>query len=235
MLLDIRDLKVYYGKVEAVKGISLQVEAGNIVTLLGSNGAGKSTILKAICGLKRPASGEIWFQGRRIDGNSSSYIVSGGIGIVPERGRVFRDMSVYDNLLLGAYIRKDKDIKQDLQEMCRYFPILKERINQRAGTLSGGEQQMLAISRALMCKPRLLLLDEPSIGLSPLMVSQITSIIATINQQQGISVLLVEQNAAIALRLANWGYVIETGRIVLSGARNDLLNNDKVKKAYLGG
>lgn len=234
MLLDIKDLRVHYSKVEAVKGVSFQVEEGDIVTLLGANGAGKSTILKTISGLKRSTSGEIWFQGRRIDGNSSSHIVSMGIGIVPERGRVFRDMSVYDNLLLGAYVRKDKDIKQDLQEMYRYFPILKERIGQRAGSLSGGEQQMLAISRALMCKPRLLLLDEPSIGLSPLMVGQIASIITTINRQ-GISVLLVEQNAAIALRLANRGYVIETGRIVLSGERNELLNNDKIKKAYLGG
>jgi len=235
MLLDVRDIKVHYGKVEAVKGVSLEVEEGDIVTLLGANGAGKTTVLKTISGLKHPTSGEIWFSGQKIDRNQPSRIVKMGIGHVPEGRRIFPDMSVEDNLIMGAYVRDDREgIKQDLQELYSHFPILKERKRQRAGSLSGGEQQMLAISRALMCKPRLLLMDEPSIGLSPVMVDEIASIITTINQQ-GISLLLVEQNAAIALRLANRGYVIETGRIVLGGECDELLNNDKVKRAYLGG
>lgn len=235
MLLDVRDIKVHYGKVEAVKGVSLQVEEGDIVTLLGANGAGKTTVLKTISGLKHPTSGEIWFSGQKIDRNQPSRIVKMGIGHVPEGRRIFPYMSVEDNLIMGAYVRSDREgIKQDLQELYSHFPILKERRRQRAGSLSGGEQQMLAISRALMCKPRLLLMDEPSIGLSPIMVDEIASIITTINQQ-GISLLLVEQNAAMALRLANRGYVIETGRIVLGGERDELLNNDKVKRAYLGG
>jgi branched-chain amino acid transport system ATP-binding protein len=235
MLLDVKDIKVYYGKVEVVKGVSLQVGEGDIVTLLGANGAGKTTVLKTVSGLKHPTSGEIWFSGQRIDRNQSSRIVKMGIGHVPEGRRIFPYMSVEDNLTMGAYVRSDREsIKQDLQELYGHFPILKERRRQRAGSLSGGEQQMLAISRALMCKPRLLLMDEPSIGLSPVMVNEIASIITTINQQ-GISVLLVEQNAAIALKVANRGYVMETGRIVLGGECDALLNNDKVKKAYLGG
>jgi branched-chain amino acid transport system ATP-binding protein len=234
MLLDIRDIRVQYGKVEAVRRVSLQVGEKDIVTLLGGNGAGKTTILKTISGLKQPTSGEIWFSGQRIDRDQPSRIVKMGIGHVPERGRLFPDMSVEDNLITGAYVRKDKEgIKQDLQWLYRHFPVLKERKGQRAGSLSGGEQQMLAISRALMCKPRLLLMDEPSMGLSPVMVDEIASIIADINQQ-GISVLLVEQNAGIALRLANRGYVMETGRIVLSGESGELLNDERVKRAYLG-
>jgi len=234
MLLDIRDIRVQYGKVEAVRRVSLQVGEKDIVTLLGGNGAGKTTILKTISGLKQPTSGEIWFSGQRIDRDQPSRIVKMGIGHVPERGRLFPDMSVEDNLITGAYVRKDKEgIKEDLQWLYRHFPVLKERKRQRAGSLSGGEQQMLAISRALMCKPRLLLMDEPSMGLSPVMVDEIASIIADINQQ-GISVLLVEQNAGIALRLANRGYVMETGRIVLSGESGELLNDERVKRAYLG-
>jgi len=234
MLLDVRNIKVHYGKVEAVKGVSLQVEEAEIVTLLGANGAGKTTLLKTISGLKHPTSGEIWFSGQRIDRNQPSRIVRMGIGHVPEGRRIFPDMSVEDNLLMGAYVRSDGEgIKQDLRELYGHFPRLKERRRQRAGSLSGGEQQMLAIGRALMCRPRLLLMDEPSIGLSPVMVDEIASIITTINQQ-GLSVLLVEQNAVMALRLANRGYVMETGRIVLGGERDELLNNDKVKRAYLG-
>jgi branched-chain amino acid transport system ATP-binding protein len=234
MLLDIRDIRVQYGKVEAVRRVSLQVGEKDIVTLLGGNGAGKTTILKTISGLKQPTSGEIWFSGQRIDRDQPSRIVKMGIGHVPERGRLFPDMSVEDNLITGAYVRKDKEgIKQDLQWLYRHFPVLEGRKGQRAGSLSGGEQQMLAISRALMCKPRLLLMDEPSMGLSPVMVDEIASIIADINQQ-GISVLLVEQNAGIALRLANRGYVMETGRIVLSGESGELLNDERVKRAYLG-
>lgn len=234
MLLDIRNIRVQYAKVEAVKGVSLQVGEKEIVTLLGGNGAGKTTVLKTISGLKQPISGEIWFSGQRIDRDQPSRIVKMGIGYVPEGGRLFPDMSVEENLITGAYVRKDGEgIKHDLQRLYRYFPVLKKRKGQRAGSLSGGEQQMLAISRALMCKPRLLLMDEPSMGLSPVMVDEIASLIADINQQ-GISVLLVEQNAAIALRLANRGYVMETGRIVLSGESGTLLNDERVKRAYLG-
>jgi branched-chain amino acid transport system ATP-binding protein len=235
MLLDVKKIQVHYGKVEAVKEISLQVKKGDIVTLLGSNGAGKTTVLKTISGLKHPTAGEIWFSGQRIDRNKPSRIVKLGIGHVPEGRRIFPNMSVEDNLLMGAYIRNDRQgIKQDLQELFSHFPILRERRKQRAGSLSGGEQQMLAISRALMFKPKLLLMDEPSMGLSPVMVEEIASIITTINQQ-GITILLVEQNAAVALQLATRGYVIETGRIALRGDREELLNEDKVKKAYLGG
>ena len=235
MLLDVKKIQVHYDKVEAVKGISLLVKKGDIVTLLGSNGAGKTTVLKTISGLKHPTTGEIWFSGQRIDRNKPSRIVKLGIGHVPEGRRIFPDMSVEDNLLMGAYIRNDRQgIKQDLQELFSHFPILKERRKQRAGSLSGGEQQMLAISSALMFKPKLLLMDEPSMGLSPVMVEEIASIITTINQK-GISLLLVEQNAAVALQLATRGYVIETGRIALSGDRDELLNEDKVRKAYLGG
>lgn len=235
MLLDVRGIKVHYGKVEAIKGVSLQVEEGAIVTLLGANGAGKTTILKTISGLKHPTSGEIWFSGQRIDRNQPSRIVKVGIAHVPEGRRIFHYMSVEDNLLTGAYVRNDKEsIKQDLQELYEHFPVLQMRRRQRAGSLSGGEQQMLTISRALMCKPILLLMDEPSIGLSPVMVDEVASIIDNINQQ-GISVLLVEQNTAVALGLATWGYVIETGQIVLSGEPGELLNNDKVKRAYLSG
>lgn len=234
MLLNVRDIKVHYGEIEAIKGVSLQVEEAGIVALLGANGAGKTTILKTISGLKHPSSGEIWFSNLRIDRSPPSQIVKMGIGSVPEGRRIFPDMSVEDNLILGAYVRNDHEgIKEDLQELYRHFPILRERRSQRAGSLSGGEQQMLAISRALMCKPRLLLMDEPSIGLSPVMVAEIASVITAINQQ-GIGVLLVEQNATIALQLSNRGYVIETGRIVLAGESEELLNNDEVKRAYLG-
>jgi branched-chain amino acid transport system ATP-binding protein len=235
MLLSVKEIKTFYGKLEAVKGVSLEVDEGEIVTLLGANGAGKTTVLKAISGLKLPTSGEVWFSGQRIERSQATQIVRMGISHILEGQRVFRDMSVESNLTLGAFVRNDREgIKADLQEVYQHFPILKERKKQNAGSLSGGEQQMLAISRALMSKPRLLLMDEPSIGLSPLMVNEIASIIRTINKQ-GISVLIVEQNAAIALRLADRGYVMETGKLVLGASRNELLNDDRVKKAYLGG
>jgi branched-chain amino acid transport system ATP-binding protein len=235
MLLSVKEIKTFYGKLEAVKGVSLEVDEGEIVTLLGANGAGKTTVLKAISGLKLPASGEIWFSGQRIDRSRATQIVRMGISHILEGQRVFRDMTVESNLTLGAFVRNDREgIKADLQEVYQHFPILKERKKQNAGSLSGGEQQMLAISRGLMSKPRLLLMDEPSIGLSPLMVNEIASIIRSINKQ-GISVFIVEQNAAIALRLADRGYVLETGRIVLGANRNELLNDERVKKAYLGG
>jgi branched-chain amino acid transport system ATP-binding protein len=235
MLLYIKDVKIHYGKLEAVKGVSLEVDEGEIITLLGANGAGKTTVLKAISGIKPPTSGEIWFSSQRIDRSQPTRIVRMGISHILEGQRVFRDMSVESNLTLGAYIRKDREgIKTDLQEVYQHFPILKERRRQSAGSLSGGEQQMLTISRALMSKPKLLLMDEPSSGLSPIMVNEITSIIKTINIQ-GISVLIVEQNAALALRLADRGYVMESGKIVLGANRNELLMDERVKKAYLGG
>ena len=235
MLLCVKEIKSFYGKLEAVKGVSLEVGEGEIVTLLGANGAGKTTVLKGISGLKLPTSGEVWFSGQRIDRSQATQIVRMGISHILEGQRVFRDMTVESNLTLGAFVRNDREgIKADLQEVYQHFPILKERKKQNAGSLSGGEQQMLAISRGLMSKPRLLLMDEPSIGLSPLMVNEIASIIRTINKQ-GISVFIVEQNAAIALRLADRGYVMETGKIVLGASRNELLNDERVKKAYLGG
>jgi branched-chain amino acid transport system ATP-binding protein len=235
MLLSVKEIKTFYGKLEAVKGVSLEVDEGEIVTLLGANGAGKTTVLKAISGLKLPSSGEVWFSGQRIERSQATQIVRMGISHILEGQRVFRDMTVESNLTLGAFVRTDREgIKADLQEVYRHFPILKERRKQKAGSLSGGEQQMLAISRGLMSKPRLLLMDEPSIGLSPLMVNEIASIIRTIHKQ-GISVFIVEQNAAIALRLADRGYVMETGKIVLGANRNELLNDERVKKAYLGG
>lgn len=235
MLLDVRNIRVSYNKVEAVKGVSLQVAEGEIVTLLGANGAGKTTVLKTVSGLKRPVAGEILFRGQRIDSLRPSEIVRAGIGHVPEGRRVFPYMSVEDNLLMGAYTRADaKGIEEDLQGVYAHFPVLKARRGQQAWSMSGGEQQMLAIGRALMCKPKLLLMDEPSMGLSPILVEEIASIVASINQR-GVALLLVEQNAAMALRLANRGYVIETGKIALSGRREDLLDNEDVKRAYLGG
>ncbi len=235
MLLSVKEIRTLYGKLEAVKGVSLEVDEGEVVTLLGANGAGKSTVLKAISGLKWPTSGEVWFSGQRIDKSQATQIVRMGISHILEGQRVFRDMTVESNLTLGAFVRNDRErIKADLQEVFEHFPVLKERRKQNAGSLSGGEQQMLAISRGLMSKPRLLLMDEPSVGLSPIMVNEIASIIRTINKQ-GISVLIVEQNAAIALRLADRGYVMETGKIVLGARRDELMKDERVKKAYLGG
>jgi len=234
MLFEIRDLKVHYEGAEVLKGISLEVEDGEIVTLIGSNGAGKTTTLRTISGLKSPTTGEIWFEGRRIDQMSPQDVVRIGIIHVPQGREFFPYMSVSENLRLGAFLRKDRDeINKDLEELLEHFPILKERSRQQAGTLSGGEQQMLAIAIALMGKPKLLLLDEPSSGLSPIMVGEIGKIVADINKG-GTSVLLVEQNARLALRLAHRGYVLETGNIVLHGEAKELMHSDHVKKAYLG-
>lgn len=234
-MFSVEDVKVHYGKVEALKGISLEVEEQQIVTLIGANGAGKTTLLRTISGLKRPTTGEIWFDEKRIDKLSSREIVRGGVAHVPEGRRVFPYMSVLDNLKTGAFTRKDKNnIHVDLERVYGHFPILKSRARQKAGTLSGGEQQMLAMGRALMTNPKLLLMDEPSLGLSPLMVKEIAKIIRDIHRE-GKSIILVEQNAALALRLGHKGYVIQTGSIVIEGACEDLLNDDAVKKAYLGG
>ena len=235
MILIARNITIGYGKVITVRNVSFVVEEGKIVTLIGANGAGKSTILKTVSGLKGPISGEILFEGQRIDGLPPHQIVQAGISHVPEGRRLFPGMSVVENLAMGAYLRKNKGgIDRDLKKVFAYFPILEERRKQRAGSLSGGEQQMLAIGRALMSKPKLLLLDEPSIGLSPLMRLMIGKIIATINREEGVSIILVEQNAKLALSLAYRGYVLETGRIVLEGEATELLKNETVKSAYLG-
>lgn len=235
MILSVKGISVGYGKVAAVRNVSFDIEERSIVALIGANGAGKSTVLKTISGLKHPLAGEIWFKGRKIDHFPPNEIVKAGISHVPEGRRLFPAMSTRENLLMGAYLRKErKEITEEFEKVYHYFPKLKEREKQRAGSLSGGEQQMLAMGRALMSKPRLLLLDEPSIGLSPIMSQMIGRIIQTINQEEGVSILLVEQNAKLALGLANTGYVLETGSIVLHGNAQQLLNEDLVKSAYLG-
>lgn len=235
MILSAKGITIRYGKVVAVRNASFDVEEGAIVTLIGANGAGKSTILKTISGLEHPASGEILFEGKRIDHLLPHDIVKAGISHVPEGRRLFPAMTVRENLAMGAYLRRDrKAIDKTLERVFAYFPKLKERRNQRAGSLSGGEQQMLAIGRALLSKPKLLLLDEPSMGLSPLMSRTIAKIVSTVNKEEGVAILLVEQNAKLALGVANRGYVVESGAIVLDGEARELLNNAMVKSAYLG-
>jgi branched-chain amino acid transport system ATP-binding protein len=234
-LLDIRDIRVHYERVAAVRGVSMEVEEGSIVSLIGANGAGKTTILRAIFGLKRPTSGEIWCDGKRIDGRSPQDIAKRGIAYSLEGRRLFPVMSVYENLEMGAYLRTDKkEVEKDIAEVFERFPILRARQKQNAGTLSGGEQQMLAIGRALMGKPRLLLLDEPSLGLAPKIVRELGGIIKIINQQ-GVSILLVEQNTKLGLGIARRGYVLEVGKIALQGDAKELLEDEHVKKVYLGG
>ncbi|WP_028392036.1 ABC transporter ATP-binding protein [Bacillus cihuensis] len=234
-MLKVEDLNVYYGNIHALKGVSLEINEGEIVTLIGANGAGKSTLLKTISGLLKPKQGKIIFEGKTITAKAAQTIVKQGISHVPEGRRVFANMTVEENLQLGAYLRKDKKgIKQDMEMVYDLFPRLLERLKQQAGTLSGGEQQMLAMGRALMAKPRLLLLDEPSMGLAPLLVKTIFRIIEEINVT-GTTVLLVEQNANLALSIADRAYVVETGRIVLSGNAEELTSSEKVKMAYLGG
>ncbi|MCI7612892.1 MAG: ABC transporter ATP-binding protein [Selenomonadaceae bacterium] len=234
-MLKINDINVFYGAIHAIKGASLEVNEGEIVTLIGANGAGKSTILRTISGLLKPKGGSIQFEGRDIAGLPAHEIVKGGISQVPEGRRIFAEMTVLENLELGAFTRKDKDgIKSDMEMVFNRFPRLKERISQLAGTLSGGEQQMLAMGRALMSRPRLLLLDEPSMGLAPLLIREIFAIIQDINKA-GTTVLLVEQNANMALSIAHRAYVLETGRITLSGEAKELAASEDVRKAYLGG
>jgi branched-chain amino acid transport system ATP-binding protein len=235
MLLDIKNLKVSYNITNVVKDVSLQIEAGSIVTLIGANGAGKSSILKALSGLKRPSGGKIIFQGKQINGWKPAAIVKAGIAQIPEGGKIFAKLTVDENLRAGAYLRWDKEkIKSDYERVYRHFPILKERTKQMAGTLSGGERQMLAFGRALMNGPKLLVLDEPSLGLSPIMVQTIFKIIRAINQED-VTILLVEQNAKMALEVADQAYLIETGQVVLKGPAKDLLDSEEVKRAYLGG
>lgn len=234
MVLQVNDIHVHYGPVAALKGVTLEVEEGDFVTLIGSNGAGKSTMLRTISGLNHPSAGEIIFDGKRIDRLSADRILKMGVAHVPEGRRVFKDLSVTENLLLGAFTRDDKaGIKKDLGSVFDRFPQLSERKNQTAGTMSGGEQQMLSIGRALMSNPRVLLLDEPSLGLAPNIVRDIARILTEINSQ-GVSIILVEQNAELALELARHGYVLEAGHIVLEGEARSLMNNDHVRKAYLG-
>jgi len=234
-MLKIDNLHVYYGAIHAIKGISLEVNQGEIVTLIGANGAGKSTTLRTISGLLKPKEGTIAFEGNSIGGVPAHEIVKMGISQVPEGRRIFADMTVMENLDLGAFTRSDKDgIKDDLKRVFERFPRLEERKEQQAGTLSGGEQQMLAMGRALMSRPRLLLLDEPSMGLAPLLIKEIFSIIVDINKA-GTTVLLVEQNANMALSIAHRAYVLETGRITLSGEAEKLAASEEVRKAYLGG
>lgn len=234
MLLEIKNLRVHYEGAEVLKGISCSIEEGTIVTFLGSNGAGKSTTVRAICGLKAVDSGEIWFNGERIDGDPPQKIVKRGIGHVLEGRALFPYMTVLENLKVGAFLQKDrKQVDRNLTEIFAHFPILGERQGQQARTLSGGEQQMLAIARALMGNPKLLLLDEPTLGLSPMMVSQIGKIAQEIHQR-GVSVILVEQNARLALGVAHQCYLFETGRIALCGETKDLMDNDMVRQCYLG-
>lgn len=234
-MLKINDLNVHYGVIHALKGISIEVNEGEIVSLIGANGAGKTTLLHAISGLIKSSSGNIVFNGEDITKKSARDIVILGLTQVPEGRRIFSGMSVEENLLMGAFLRKDKaEIQKDLENVYSKFPRLKERLKQQAQTLSGGEQQMLAMGRALMAKPKILLLDEPSMGLSPLLVKEIFNIIQEINRQ-GTTILLVEQNAKMALAIANRAYVIETGNIVLSGSGKELSDSEEVKKAYLGG
>ena len=235
MLLEINDLKVAYGKIQAIKGISLHINAGEIVTLVGANGAGKTTLLKSISGILKPSAGVINFEGKDVQTIAPHNRVLEGLCQAPEGRGIFPGMTVLENLEMGKYARKDwkNELKEDLDRIYTLFPRLKERQNQAGGTLSGGEQQMLSIGRALMSRPRLLLLDEPSMGLAPKFIQQIFNIIREI-QAQGVSILLVEQNAAQALSCANRAYVLETGNIVKEGAGKDLLNDDAIKKAYLG-
>ncbi|MBW1813107.1 MAG: ABC transporter ATP-binding protein [Deltaproteobacteria bacterium] len=234
-LLKIRNIETYYGPIMAIKGVSLDVEEGSIVTILGANGAGKTTILKTISGVMDPEKGSIEFLGQSIEGLAPDKIVRMGISHVPEGREVFEELTVKENLIMGAYLRNDRaEIRQDLKTMYNYFPVLGERTAQQAGSLSGGEQQMLAIGRALMSRPKLLLLDEPSLGLSPILMQEIFQIIKRINSEQKTSMLIVEQNALMALTLAQHGYVLELGRIVLEDSCKELMENEDIKEFYLG-
>lgn len=233
-MLEIKDLEVFYGMIQAIKGVSFDVNEGEVIALIGANGAGKTTILHTITGLINAQKGSVWFEGKDITKVPAHKIVSMGMAHVPEGRRVFANLTVLQNLKMGAYTRKDKnEIEQTLENIYKRFPRLKERQNQFAGTLSGGEQQMLAMGRALMSHPKIILMDEPSMGLSPIFVNEIFDIIKSVSAS-GTTVLLVEQNAKKALSIADRAYVLETGRIVLSGKADDLLNNDSIKKAYLG-
>ncbi|MBS8263956.1 ABC transporter ATP-binding protein [Mesobacillus boroniphilus] len=232
-MLKVQGISTSYGKINVLKNISLEVEEGSIVTILGANGAGKSTTMKTICGLLKPKEGKVEFLGEDITGRRPDQLVRTGIALVPEGRQILSGMTVLENLEMGAYHRKDNDIKHDIEKVMERFPILKERNQQLGGTLSGGQQQMLAIARALLSRPKLLLLDEPSMGLAPLVVADIFKIIKEINEA-GTTVLLVEQNARQALRVSDYGYVLETGKIIAEGKSNDLLTDPRIMEAYLG-
>lgn len=234
-LLKIRNIESYYGPIMAIKGVSLDIEEGSIVTILGANGAGKTTILKTISGVLEPEKGTIEFQDERIENISPADIVRRGVVHVPEGREVFDDLTVRENLMMGSYLRKDRvGIKNDLEMVCDYFPILSERTTQLAGYMSGGEQQMLAMARALMARPKLMLLDEPSLGLSPALMNDIFHIVKRINSEQGTTILLVEQNARMALALAHFGYILDLGRFVMENTCEELKENEDVKEFYLG-
>ena len=234
-MLELKNLQTFYGNIQALKGVSIEISEGEIITLIGANGAGKTTTLMSVCGIVPPRTGEILFMGQPIHKLTPNLIVALGISQVPEGRRIFPYLTVRENLDMGAFLRTDKDgIKQDMEYIFELFPILAERRHQAGGTLSGGEQQMLAISRALMARPRLLLMDEPSLGLAPLVVKQIFEIIRKVNAENNTTIFLVEQNANLALKVAHRGYVMETGRITLADSAEKLLADEKVKKAYLG-
>jgi branched-chain amino acid transport system ATP-binding protein len=236
MYFECKDLTVRYDKVTALRGVSLGVEQGQVVALVGANGAGKSTTLRAITGLKKPAEGEIWFEGQRIDRLPPAEIVARGIAMVPEGRRIYPYMTVQDNLLMGAYLRKDKaGIKRDLERIYARFPRVKERLRQQGGTLSGGEQEMVVVGRALMARPKLLLLDEPSLGLAPMVVREIAKMIVEVNREDKVSIVLVEQNSRMALKVSRHAYVLETGRVGLEGPSDELMHNDHIRRLYLGG
>jgi branched-chain amino acid transport system ATP-binding protein len=236
MYFECKDLTVRYDKVTALRGVSLGVEQGQVAALIGANGAGKSTTLRAITGMKKPAEGEIWFEGQRIDRLPPAEIVARGIAMVPEGRRIYPYMTVKDNLLMGAYLRKDKaGIKRDLERIYARFPRVKERLRQQGGTLSGGEQEMVVVGRALMARPKLLLLDEPSLGLAPMVVREIAKMIVEVNREDKVSIVLVEQNSRMALKVSRHAYVLETGRVGLEGPSDELMHNDHIRRLYLGG
>jgi len=234
-ILDVRNLETFYGPVMALRGVSIEVPEGQIVTILGANGAGKTTLMKTISGALAPSKGSIQFRGERIDGKEPDVLVRKGLSHVPEGREVFPFLSIAENLAMGAYTRKDRgEVARDVEMVYEYFPVLKERRSQTAGTLSGGQQQMLSIGRGLMSRPSLMLLDEPSLGLSPLLVQEIFTIVRRLNKEQGVTILLVEQNAQVALQTADFAYVLEIGRIMMAGSAEKLLNSEDIREFYLG-
>lgn len=234
MILEVKDIRIKYGKIEALQGVSLAVEEGELTTILGANGAGKTTLLKAISGLLKPSAGEITYLGNKINGIPPEKIVQAGISLCPEGRKVFPRQTIYENLKIGAYTRKDNEVEADIENFFKKFPRLGERRNQKAGTLSGGEQQMMVICRALMSKPKLLLLDEPSMGLAPFVVAEVFKLIKEV-QSKGTTILLVEQNAKMALKIADKGYILEVGKVIAEDTAANLLCSDTVRKSYLGG
>lgn len=236
MYFEFRNVEVGYDKVAALKGVSLKLEQGDTIALIGANGSGKTSTMRAITGLTRIKKGEIWFDGQRIDGLTSDAVVKLGISMVPEGRHIYPYMSVKDNLLMGAYLRRDaQGIRDDLDKLYVRFPRVKERLSQLGGSLSGGEQQMVVMGRALMARPRLLLLDEPSLGLAPMMIRQIAQAVVDVNREDKVSVILVEQNSRMALKISKYAYVLETGKVGLEGPSAELMNNDHIRKLYLGG